>query len=185
VSTTEAAFLLNISTGRLRALLNQKRVVGAKKVGRLWMMPLNDREMPEIIPGRRGPEGTWNKNNRTGNTFIHVLRKTIDYNRDNETSHPALAVKVGNKKDYCHALKIQGPCQIVYRPHQPNTSQAGGARLWIEVEPQHIVERIYFSDGDYGPPPEVLEQRARFDKKNQKLKRESQKRKEEGNDRMS
>jgi hypothetical protein len=75
---------------------------------------------------------------------------------------------------YCHALKIQGPCQIVSRPHQPNTSQAGGAHFWIEVETQHIVERIYFSDGDYGPPPEVLEQRARFDKK-----------KGEGNDRMS
>ena len=70
-------------------------------------------------------------------------------------------VKVGDKKDYCHALKINGPCQIVYQPHQPNKSQAGGARLWIEVEPQHIVERQYFSDGDYGPPPEVLQQRSK------------------------
>jgi len=177
VSTTEAAFLLNISTGRLRALLNQKRVVGAKKVGRLWMMPLNDRGMPEIIPGRRGPEGTWNQNNRTANTFVHVLRKTIDYNRDNGTSHPAVAVKVGDKKDYCHALKIHGPCQIVYQPHQPNRSQAGGARLWIEVEPQHIVERVYFSDGDYSPPPEVVQQRARF--KNKKSKASKRKPKKE------
>ncbi|NEQ74778.1 MAG: hypothetical protein F6K23_18045 [Okeania sp. SIO2C9] len=24
----------------------------------------------------------------------------------------------------------------------------------------YIVERVYFSDGDYGPPPEVTEQRA-------------------------
>ncbi|GGA36433.1 DNA-binding protein [Okeania sp. KiyG1] len=163
-TTTEAAFLLNISTGRLRTLLNQSRVRGAKKIKRLWMIPLNKRGMPEITPGRRGPEGTWNKNKRTGNTFIHVLRKTIDYNRDNGTSHPAVAVKVGDKKDYCHALKINGPCQIVYQPHQPNKSQAGGARLWIEVEPQHIVERVYFSDGDYGPPPEVVEQRAKSKK---------------------
>jgi hypothetical protein len=32
-TTTQAAFLLNISTGRLRYLLNQQRVVGAHKVG--------------------------------------------------------------------------------------------------------------------------------------------------------
>ncbi len=165
VYTTEAAFLLNISTGRLRILLQQGRVVGAYKVERLWMIPLNSRGVPEIIPGRRGPEGTWNKAERTGNTFVHVLRKTIDYNRDNETSYPAIAVKVGDKKDYCHALKINGPCQIVYQPHQPNRSQAGGARLWIEVESQHRVERIYFSRGDYGPPPEVKEQRQKFKRK--------------------
>ena len=59
VSTTEAAFLLNISTGRLRFLLNSGRVVGAKKVKRLWRIPLNQKKMPEIIPGRRGPEPTW------------------------------------------------------------------------------------------------------------------------------
>ncbi|NES70355.1 MAG: hypothetical protein F6K24_36660 [Okeania sp. SIO2D1] len=39
-TTTEAAFLLNISTGRLRTLLNQSRVRGAKKIKRLWMIPL-------------------------------------------------------------------------------------------------------------------------------------------------
>ncbi|NEQ39092.1 MAG: DNA-binding protein [Okeania sp. SIO3I5] len=167
-TTTQAAFLLNISTGRLRTLLNEGRVRDAYKDGRRWMIPLNKRGMPEITPGRRGPEGSWNKNRRTANTFVHVLRKTIDYNRDNGTSHPALAVKVGDKKDYCHALKIKGPCQIVYQPHQPNNSQAGGARLWIEVEPEHIVERVYFSNGDYGPPPEVVQQRAKNQKKKSK-----------------
>ncbi|NEP79389.1 MAG: DNA-binding protein [Okeania sp. SIO3B3] len=173
-TTTQAAFLLNISTGRLRELLNQGRVVNAQKVGRLWMIPLNHRGMPEIKPGRRGPEGTWNKNRRSGNTFVHVLRKTIDYNRDFETSHPVVAVKVGDKKKYCHALKIHGPCQIVYQPHDPNKSQAGGARLWIEVEPQYIVERVYFSDGDYGPPPEVTEQRVKLKKKKLQKKKSKQ-----------
>ncbi|MGK7919849.1 MAG: DNA-binding protein [Trichodesmium sp.] len=174
IGTTEAAFLLNISTARLRVLLQQGRVLGAYKVKRLWMIPVNGQGMPEITPGRRGPEGTWNKSQRTGNTFVHVLRKTIDYNRDNGTSYPAIAVKVGDKKDYCHALKINGPCQIVYQPHQPNRSQAGGARLWIEVEPEYIVERKYFSDGDYGPPPEVVQQRSKI-KKNRKSQHSSQK----------
>ncbi len=100
VSTTEAAFLLNISTGRLRFLLNSGRVIGARKVKRLWRIPLNHRGMPEITPGRRGPEPTWNKNQRTANTFIHVLRKTIDYNRDYGTSYPAVAVKVGGHFSY-------------------------------------------------------------------------------------
>ncbi len=52
-----------------------------------------------------------------------------------------------------------------------------GARLWIEVEPQHIVERVYFSDGDYGPPPEVVQQRARFKNKKSKVKKRKPKNK--------
>ena len=87
-TTTQAAFLLNISTGRLRTLLNQGRIQGAHKVRRLWMIPLNSRGMPEIKRGRRGPEGTWNKLKRKANTVVHVLRKTIDYNRDYGTAYP-------------------------------------------------------------------------------------------------
>lgn len=174
VYTTEAAFLLNISTARLRLLLKQGRVVGSRKEGRLWLIPLNNRGVPEIIPGRRGPQGTWNKAERKGNTFVHVLRKTIDYNRDNGTSYPAVAVKVGDKKDYCHGLKIKGPCQIIYQPHQANKSQAGGARLWIEVESQHRVERIYFSRGDYSLPPEVTKRRQK-PKRNRKSQNTSNK----------
>ncbi len=181
ISTTQAAFLLNISTGRLRLLLNTGRVVDAKKVGRFWRIPLNRRGMPEITPGRRGPQGTWNKFERKAKTIVHVLRKTIDYNRDYGTSYPAVAVKVGDKKDYCHALKIHGPCQIVYQPHQPNRSQAGGARLWIEVEPEKRVERVYFSDGDYGPPPEVVQQRAKAKKSKSKKKKSQKKGKNRSN----
>ncbi|MGK7919846.1 MAG: DNA-binding protein [Trichodesmium sp.] len=114
VGTTEAAFLLNISTPRLRVLLKQGRVKGAFKVKRFWMIPLNNYGMPEISPGRRGPQGTWNKRQRKANTYIHVLRRTIDANRDNGTSDPAIAVKVGDRKDYCHQVEILGACKIVY-----------------------------------------------------------------------
>ncbi|NEP03658.1 MAG: DNA-binding protein [Okeania sp. SIO2G4] len=134
------------------------------------MIPLNHRGMPEIKSGSRGPEGTWNKLRPKAKTIVHVLRKTIDYNRDNKTSHPVVAVKVGYKKDYCHALKINGPCQIIYQPHQPNKSQVGGARLWIEVEPEVLVERKYFSNGDYSPPLEVVQQRSKIQKKSPRLK---------------
>lgn len=152
VGTTEAAFLLNISTARLRLLLGQGRVKGARKVKRFWLIPLNSRGVPEITPGRRGPQGSWNKAKRTGNTYIHVLRRAIDYNRDNGTSLAAIAVKQGNKKEYCHEVELQGPCKIVYRPHQPNRSQAGGARLWIEAAPEVPVVRKFFLDAESGDP---------------------------------
>ncbi|MEM1172391.1 MAG: DNA-binding protein [Cyanobacteria bacterium P01_H01_bin.35] len=146
VGTTEAAFLLNISTARLRLLLRQGRLKGAKKVKRFWVIPLNGWGMPEITPGRRGPEGTWNKRFRTGNTFIHVLRREIDHNRDHGTSLPAISVKQGDRNDHCHEVEILGNCKIVYRPHKPNRSQAGGARLWIETEPDVEIIRKYFRD---------------------------------------
>jgi hypothetical protein len=146
VGTTEAAFLLNISTARLRLLLRQGRLKEAKKVKRFWVIPLNSRGMPEITPGGRGPQGTWNKGFRTGNTFIHVLRREIDYNRDHKTSVPAISVKQGDRNDRCHEVEILGNCKIVYRPHKPNRSQAGGARLWIEVEPDVEIIRKFFRD---------------------------------------
>ncbi len=144
VGTTEAAFLLNISSGRLRVLLGQGRIKDARRGKRFWTIPLNSRGMPEVIPGRRGPDGTWNKGRRTGNTFIHVLRKEIDHNRDHGTSHPAISVKQGNRNDRCHEAEIKGHCKIVYQPHKPNRSQAGGARLWIEVEPDVEIVRKFF-----------------------------------------
>lgn len=150
VGTTEAAFLLNISTGRLRVLLGQGRIKDARRGKRFWIIPLNSRGMPEVIPGRRGPDGSWNKGRRTGNTFIHVLRREIDYNRDHGTSHPAISVKQGNRNDRCHEAEIKGNCKIVYQPHTPNRSQAGGARLWIEVEPDVEIVRKFFRTTELG-----------------------------------
>ncbi len=39
LSTAEAAVKLGVSTQRVRALLAQKRIVGAVKVGRDWIIP--------------------------------------------------------------------------------------------------------------------------------------------------
>jgi len=61
VGTTQAAFLLNISTARVRLLLKEGRILGAHKNGRSWLIPLNSQGIPEIIPGCRGPDGTWKK----------------------------------------------------------------------------------------------------------------------------
>ena len=40
VGTTEAAFLLNISVSRVKVLLQQNRIKGAIKKGRVWKIPL-------------------------------------------------------------------------------------------------------------------------------------------------
>ncbi len=41
VGTTQAAFILNISTARVRVLLKEGRIQGARKDGRSWLIPLN------------------------------------------------------------------------------------------------------------------------------------------------
>jgi hypothetical protein len=55
IGTTEAAKYLGISTVRLRILLQQGRVKGAQKEGRVWMIPLF-KGMPVIDERRKGPE---------------------------------------------------------------------------------------------------------------------------------
>lgn len=41
VGTTEAAFLLGISVSRLRVLLQENRIIKARKIGRVWAIPLS------------------------------------------------------------------------------------------------------------------------------------------------
>ncbi|NEO56517.1 MAG: hypothetical protein F6K54_27625 [Okeania sp. SIO3B5] len=67
-------------------------------------------------------------------------------------------VKQGGHNHRCHQAEIVGPCKIIYRPHKPNGSQAGGARLWIEVEPHIQVIRKVFPDWEIeSSPPEYVE----------------------------
>lgn len=40
VGTTEVGFLLTISVSRVKVLLQQQRIKGAKKEGRIWKIPL-------------------------------------------------------------------------------------------------------------------------------------------------
>ncbi len=80
----------------------------------------------------------------------------IDTNRN--SSDPAISVKQGDRNDRCHEAEILGPCKIVYTPHKPNRSQAGGARLWIEVEPHIQVIRKIFPDWEVeSSTPELSE----------------------------
>ncbi|NEO56751.1 MAG: helix-turn-helix domain-containing protein [Okeania sp. SIO3B5] len=148
VGTTEAAFLLNISTARVRVLLKEGRIKGANKKGRSWLIPLNSQGIPEIIPGSRGPDGTWNKGQRTSKTVIQILPTVINANHQNGTCLPAINIQQGDRHHLCHEADILGPCKIIYQPSQGNSGPTGETNLWIEINPEvQIIHRV-FSDVD-------------------------------------
>ena len=146
VGTTQAAFILNISTARVRVLLKEGRIQGARKDGRSWLIPLNSQGVPEITPGRRGPDGTWNKVQRTTKTVIHLLPSVIQANQKISTSLPAVNIQKGDRHNLCHEAKILGPCKIFYQPHTINETQDKGRSLWIEVDPEIEVVHKVFSE---------------------------------------
>lgn len=51
ISVADAARLLGLSRQRVALLCKQRRIRGARLVGRLWYLP----DRPEIIAGARGP----------------------------------------------------------------------------------------------------------------------------------
>ncbi len=141
IGTTEAASLLGICCQRLRQLLAAGRVRGAEKVGRTWKIPLFD-DMPQIIPGSRGPDGTWKKKLQACATYIHVIRQNFVQNQKDEQNRPVIKVNQGKHSKSCHEVEILGPCRLVYRPHQAKSS---GAKLWIEVDPSVEIKTIVFA----------------------------------------
>ncbi|MGB3636176.1 MAG: helix-turn-helix domain-containing protein [Rivularia sp. (in: cyanobacteria)] len=130
VGTTEAAKILNISTSAMRYLISQGRVKGAYKAGRNWIMPLFN-GMPIISKGKRGPKPKWRKR-IPAKTKIHVNRNNIrdNINKNPEDFIPVLSVKHTASNVYGYSLKINGPCEIVYRPQEPLDC---GAVLWVET----------------------------------------------------
>ena len=60
VGTTEAAFLLRLSSPRVRKLLAEGRIEGAFKEGLHWKIPLF-KGMPKVTSRRKGPEGRWQR----------------------------------------------------------------------------------------------------------------------------
>ncbi|RQH26147.1 DNA-binding protein, partial [Okeania hirsuta] len=74
VGTTEAASLLSISAQRVRVLLQEGRIQGARKInGRTWVIPLY-KGMPRIAGRSRGPKPRWRSCRHCGkNTTIRGL----------------------------------------------------------------------------------------------------------------
>ncbi|MCJ8279780.1 MAG: helix-turn-helix domain-containing protein [Rivularia sp. ALOHA_DT_140] len=130
VGTTEAAQILGIETSRLRYLLSQNRVKGAYKSGKFWIIPLYNR-MPIISRGKRGPKPKWCRRIPAKNT-INVNRNNIaaNKNKNQDDWEPVISVKRYNSNTQGFFVKINGPCEIIYRPKKPLDC---GAALWIET----------------------------------------------------
>ena len=130
VGTTEAAQILSITTSRMRYLLSQGRVKGAYKSGNIWIIPLYNK-MPIISRGERGPKPKWSRR-IPAKTTINVNRNKIaaNKNKDPENQEPVISVKRYNSNTQGFYVKINGPCEIIYRPEKPLNSKAA---LWIET----------------------------------------------------
>lgn len=127
VTTTAAAYILKISTSRLRILLKEERVEGAYKVGKIWLIPLFDNK-PLIKLGKRGPAPVWRNPRKPAKTIIHVNAHRIKQNQKQQQKQAVITVKRGNTNQYGFEVEIPGGCRVVYRPDNPKC----GARVWIE-----------------------------------------------------
>ncbi|NES88589.1 DNA-binding protein [Okeania sp. SIO2B9] len=132
VSTTEAASLLSISTQRVRVLLKEGRIQGARKINnRAWVIPLHE-GMPRIHRRRKGPKPRWSSHQRCGKNTVHFNRNHIGINTTKKnTDLTVLSVKEGTENLATgHEAEIHGPCRIVYRANKPHSC---GATVWIET----------------------------------------------------
>ena len=135
VGTTEAAFLLNISVSRVKVLLQQNRIEGATKEGRVWKIPLYN-GIPQVQEKGSGLKGTWRKKRCEKSTVVHVHKPQIDRNRKDKTNQPVITIRQGSRKTYCHMAEIKGSCRVVYQPDNPLSC---GAVVWIEVVADTVV----------------------------------------------
>ena len=133
VGTTEAAYLLGICSQRIRQLLKEGRIEGAKKVGRFWQIPLYE-GMPKVTTGKRGPGGTWNKREQQALNRITIdLKKVAKNQKEGNTVEKVITLKKGEENfAECHYVEIDGPSRLVYQPNNPLNC---GATFWIEVDP--------------------------------------------------
>jgi hypothetical protein len=137
VNTTEAASLLGISPRRVRKILSEGRVKGARKSGSIWIIPLFN-GVPAILKGHRGPAGTWRKRRQQALTRIKVNRHKIKANNNKPKSElvPVISVVKRQENRYGYQAEITGPSRIVYRPESPLSC---GATLWIETFDEVVV----------------------------------------------
>lgn len=84
--------------------------------------------------------------------ILHVHQNRIRANIKKESKadmEPPIIIREGRKRDYAFECAIEGPCRLVYRPHDPLDC---GARLWIETESQ-VTVLDPLSDGRTKPIP--------------------------------
>lgn len=140
IGTTQAARLLKICTQRVRQLLYEGRIIGAKKIGRFWNIPTFS-GMPKIKEGKRGPKGTWRKRLSSTSTLIHVNSHKIKSN-NNKTCEPVILVRSGSRKIEAHHVIINGGCEVIYTP---DDCLDCGAKVFIQVDSDVVVKPSVFA----------------------------------------
>ncbi|NJL60507.1 MAG: helix-turn-helix domain-containing protein [Methylacidiphilales bacterium] len=130
ISVTQLAEKLKVSTSRVRFILGEGRIVGAFKVGNVWIIPVNNNGKIQVISGKRGPKLSWCKSRLKAQAKIHVNGQKIKQNRETGNNTPVITVKRGKTNEYCHQVDIKGPCKLIYKPSNPLKS---GAQVWIET----------------------------------------------------
>ena len=133
IGTSEAAYILGISSQRIRKLLSQGRIQGAYKKERFWRIPLYG-NLPKVIPGTRGPKGIWYLKSRQTSTKIHINKPQINknYNLSPNERKPVVKVIQGKREEYGFQVEVSGPSRIVYRPDEP-LSGCKSVVLWIDT----------------------------------------------------
>ncbi len=129
ISVTQLAEKLKVSTSRVRVLLGQGRIVGAFKVGGVWIIPIDNGKI-QAISGKRGPQLSWCKRRLKAQAKIHVNGQKIKKNKETGKNAAVITVKRGKRNQYCHQVEIKGPCKLIYKPNKPLKS---GAQVWIET----------------------------------------------------
>ena len=77
-------------------------------------------------------------------TRIHVNQHVIRRNGKTGERSPVLTVKRGRTNTYCHSVRIDGPCVVVYSPDKPLSC---GAKVWIETESDVTTSDVAAAEG--------------------------------------
>ncbi len=132
IGTTQAACRLHLSVQRVRKLAIDGRIEGAFKEGRRWKIPVSKSGMPKISSKKKGPEGRWRIYKQKIKTFIHVNQGKLTCNRNHNTRHPVISVKMGGHSFFCNEVRIPGVGRLIY---DPDHKKDCGATIWFEIDP--------------------------------------------------
>ena len=132
VGTTQAACRLHLSVQRVRKLAIDGRIEGAFKEGRRWQIPVSEGGMPKISPKKKGPKGRWRIYKQKIMTFVHVNQCKLKSNRNHNTRHPVISVKMGGETFFCNEVRFPGVGRLIY---DPDHKKDCGATVWFEIDP--------------------------------------------------
>ena len=83
-----------------------------------------------ISKGDRGPKPRWRRI-IPAKTIVNVNRNEIRDNKKRKNPEPVISVKRASSNTQGFSIRINGPCEIIYRPEKPLSGCK--ATLWMET----------------------------------------------------